>query len=115
MSCLLAFSSIHFALFYHLPASFPWKHLGSGLDRFVSPDSRVCLWGSGSSSPENGRSFKVGVMEKQVQTGIMHEQKCGERERFVRKTLSTLAQPIIPAFRLSRLSCFLPYRRLQLF
>src|SRR6266496_2698945 len=39
----------------------------------------------GSGSHENGRSFKVVAMEKNVQTCIMHEQRFGERECFANK------------------------------
>jgi hypothetical protein len=50
----------------------------------------------GSGSHENGSSFKVIAMEKQVQTRLMHQQRFGERERFANKGSQVLAERIIP-------------------
>jgi hypothetical protein len=58
----------------------------------------------GSGSHEHGSSFKIVTMEKEFQTGIMHKQRFGERERFANKTTQPLSQRVIPSLHMRRFS-----------
>jgi len=50
-----------------------------------------------SGSHEHDSPFTVVAMEKEIQTGIVHEQRFGERERLAHETSQTLSQGVIPA------------------
>jgi hypothetical protein len=52
----------------------------------------------GSGSHEHDGPFAVVAMEKEEQTRMVHEQRCGERKRFAHKTSQTLPQRLVPAF-----------------
>jgi hypothetical protein len=63
------------------------------------------LWGSGSH--ETDSSLMVVPMEKELQTSLMHEQEFREGQRFANKTSQALSECIVPAFYMSRFTCFL--------
>src|SRR5690242_19958130 len=59
-----------------------------------------------SGSHEHGSSFQIVAMEKEFQTGIMHKQRFGERERFANKATQPLSQRVIPSLHMRRFSRF---------
>ncbi len=61
----------------------------------------------GSGSNEADDPFRIVAMEKQVQTSHMHQQRCGEGERFANKTTQGLPECILPALHMSGFICFL--------